>query len=242
MAEAVLGTARVGRWEARGRGPDSDGADPTPPLPVHRETAGGRGDNPTPAEPSLPGLPAPEFLGGHLPFRHTHSHIGDSLSRLSMDPMTVTWRLRPGTRLGLRLQGEALAVQLGRFGGRGRGKGRPAFFPRCSLILRGPHSTKGAVVRRTAGLASNQANEFSGSEAGARCQPRYSISKPWRCCSLLLGAGPDKIRRSGFPFRHSHRCCLSPWAPPGRLGPGGTYSPQLFFPSLLPGSEELLPG
>ena len=90
-------------------------------LSVQKETAGGRGDNPTPAEPSLPGLPAPEFLAGHLPFRHTHSHVGDPLSRLSMDPMTVTWRLRPATRLGLRLQGEALAVQLGRFGGRGEG-------------------------------------------------------------------------------------------------------------------------
>ena len=98
-----------------------------PHLPVHRETAGDRGDNPTPAEPSLPGLPAPEFLGGHLPLRHTHSHIGDSLSRFSVDPMTVTWRLRPGTRLGLRLQGEALAVQLGRFGGQGGRAARLSF-------------------------------------------------------------------------------------------------------------------
>ena len=44
-----------------------------------------------------------------------------------MDPMTVTWRLRPETRLGLRLQGEALAVQLGRFGGPGGRAGRLSF-------------------------------------------------------------------------------------------------------------------
>ena len=44
-----------------------------------------------------------------------------------MDPMTVTWRLRPGTRLGLRLQGEALAVQLGRFGGQGGRAARLSF-------------------------------------------------------------------------------------------------------------------
>lgn len=36
------------------------------------------------------------------------------------------------------------------------------------------------------------ANEFSGSEAeaGARCQPRCSSSKPCKCCYSLLGAGP----------------------------------------------------
>lgn len=34
------------------------------------------------------------------------------------------------------------------------------------------------------------ANEFSGSETGARCQPRCSISKPCKCCYPLLGAGP----------------------------------------------------
>ena len=33
VAEAVLGTVGVGRWEVRGRGPDSDGADPIPPPP-----------------------------------------------------------------------------------------------------------------------------------------------------------------------------------------------------------------
>ena len=34
VAEAVLGTVGVGRWEVRGRGPDSDGADPIPPPPT----------------------------------------------------------------------------------------------------------------------------------------------------------------------------------------------------------------
>lgn len=44
MAEAVLGTVGVGRWEARGRGPDSDGANPTPPptfLYKKRQLGGG---------------------------------------------------------------------------------------------------------------------------------------------------------------------------------------------------------
>ena len=34
VAEAVLGTVGVGRWEVRGRGPDSDGADQIPPPPT----------------------------------------------------------------------------------------------------------------------------------------------------------------------------------------------------------------
>ena len=41
------------------------------------------------------------------------------------------------------------------------------------------------------GAGFQPANEFSGSEAGARCQPRCSISKPCKCCYPLLGAGPN---------------------------------------------------
>ena len=205
-------------------------SDPPPPLPVHKETAGGKGGNPTPAEPSLPGLPAPEFLGGHLPFRYTHKpwrfpvppFNGSNDCYLATAPWNPPWAPSPGR--GPR----CAAGEVWRPGGEG-----PADFPRCSLILRGPHSTKGAVIRRTAGLASNQANEFSGSEAGARCQPRYSISKPWRCCSLLLGADPDKIQRSGFPFRHSHRCCLSPWAP-REVGSWGDLLTTALLPQPAP--------
>ena len=90
-------------------------------------------------------------------------------------------------------------------------------------------------------MAFSQANEFGGSEAGPRCQPWYSISKPWRCCSPLLGTGPDKIRRSGFPLATLTAVVYLP-GPPGGWVLGGPYSPQLSFPSLLPGSEELLPG
>lgn len=45
VAEAVLGTVGVGRWEARGRGPDSDGADQIPPphtfLYIKKQLGGG---------------------------------------------------------------------------------------------------------------------------------------------------------------------------------------------------------
>ena len=56
-------------------------------------------------------------------------------------------------------------MQLGRFTGQGKGNwGFPssAAWPHWGLSL-----PRGAVVWRTAGLASIQANEFIGSEAGA---------------------------------------------------------------------------
>lgn len=83
------------------------------------------------------------------------------------------------------------------------------------------------------------ANEFSGSEATARCQPGDSISKPWKCCYPLRGAGPkDRGFLSTTPSAVVY------FTRPQSLGPGGTVltaQTSLSTPLLLPGSEELLP-
>ena len=58
---------------------------------------------------------------------------------------------------------------------------------------------------------------------------------------FFLALTPTRSEDRGFLSATPTAVVYLP-GPPGRLGPGGTYSPQLFFPSLLPGSEELLPG
>lgn len=84
------------------------------------------------------------------------------------------------------------------------------------------------------------ANEFSGSEARARCQPGYYISKTWKCCYPPLGAGPkDRGFLSTTPSTAVY------FSGPQTLGPGGTVlTTQTSVSSLRscsPGSEELLP-
>lgn len=82
------------------------------------------------------------------------------------------------------------------------------------------------------------ADEFTGSEAGARCQRRYSIVEPWKCPILFLALAPEV----GVSFLSLPYCCLSHRAP-GVLvwrdcahhSRHSTSSPP------LPGSEELLP-
>lgn len=94
VAEAVLGTVRVGWGEARGQGTDPEGADSsTPPHPpfLNIDSCGeGRESRPGRVVSSSP---APEFLGGHLHFPHAYLHTRNFQSRLSTDLMTVTWRL-----------------------------------------------------------------------------------------------------------------------------------------------------
>lgn len=94
MAEAVLGTVRVGWGEARGQGTDPEGAEsstsPHPPFLNIDSCGEGRESRPGRVVSSSP---APEFLGGHLHFPHSYSHTRNFQSRLSTDLMTVTWRL-----------------------------------------------------------------------------------------------------------------------------------------------------
>lgn len=83
------------------------------------------------------------------------------------------------------------------------------------------------------------ANEFSGSEAAARCQPGDSISKPGKCCYPLLGAGP---KDRGFLSTTPSTVVYFTGAQ--SLGPGGTVltaQTSLSTRVLLPGSGELLP-
>lgn len=69
-------------------------------------------------------------------------------------------------------------------------------------------------------------NEFSGSEAGARCQT--PISKPvlhLKTVGMLLSSSWLMPQRWGFRFCHSHRCCLFHWALGVRV-PERLCSPQ----------------
>lgn len=98
----------------------------------------------------------------------------------------------------------------------------------------------GGLVNSRAGF--HPANEFSGSEAGARGQPRCSISKPCKCCYLLFLALAPNIGVSFLPLPPLLFVLLGPWS----VGPGGTVLTQhadvtLLPPLLLAGAEEQLP-
>lgn len=108
VTEAVLGAARGARRRGcAGRTPMGSGPSA---FPVHKETDGERGsaalENPQPGHGRL-FQPAAQFLGGHLPFFHAHSHTRDFPSSLSMDLLTVSgdcavWhRLGPASRARL---------------------------------------------------------------------------------------------------------------------------------------------
>uniref|UniRef100_A0A8C9P128 Transmembrane protein 151B n=1 Tax=Spermophilus dauricus TaxID=99837 RepID=A0A8C9P128_SPEDA len=91
----------------------------------------------------------------------------------------------------------------------------------------------GGLVNPRAGF--QPANEFSGSEARARWQPQYSISTSWKCCCPFLGAGPK-----AWGFLSATPSAVVYLTEPQEPDPGGTV---LTTPtSLIPGSEELLPG
>lgn len=65
---------------------------PTPPPTfLYKRDSWGEGRQSHPGRAVSSRAARPEFLAGHLLSGHTHSHVGDPLSRLSMDPMTVTW-------------------------------------------------------------------------------------------------------------------------------------------------------
>lgn len=84
------------------------------------------------------------------------------------------------------------------------------------------------------------ANGFNGSEAGARCQSKYSISKPRKCC-YHLGVGPKYL---GFLFATPSTVVY--FTQPLESGSWRDCTHiQSHSPSSLPapcGSEELLPG
>lgn len=79
----------------------------------------------------------------------------------------------------------------------------------------------GLSLLRSSGLLNSRAgfqpaNDFSGSEAGARCQPGCAISKPWKCC-YRFGAGPK-----GRGFLSVTLSAVVYLAGPRESGSGGT--------------------
>lgn len=121
VTEAVLGTARgAGRRGCAGRTPMGSGPPHPPPFLYIKRPTGGRAEGGS-GEPRLDTVgsssPAPQFLGGHLPSLHAHSHTRDFPFSLSMDLLTVSGDCAVAPR-GARRKGEAFAVQLGRSRGR----------------------------------------------------------------------------------------------------------------------------
>lgn len=200
------GCAGHGAGRRGGAGPTPMGSGPSPPFPVHKETEGR--ELPPRAQSALPAPPLTQFLGGHLPFLHALSHTRDFPSSLSVDLQTVSGDCARAPR-GARLKGEALAVQLGRCRSVRKGKwGFPSFaaWPHQGLSLR----RGGGLVNSRAGF--HPANEFSGSEAGARGQPRCSVSKPCKCCYLLFLALAPNIGVSFLPLPPLLFVLLGPWS------------------------------
>lgn len=131
-------------------------------------------------------------------------------------PWAPRWALSEGRGPGVRL-GDLEAVEKGTWG-----------FPSSVASL-----PWGLSLWREQWFGDQQAgfqlaNAFSGSEAGARCQPQASIQHRGNVAALFLALTP----RLGFPFCRSFRCCLSNWAP--TPGPEGLCSPhrRLSSPAL----------
>lgn len=84
------------------------------------------------------------------------------------------------------------------------------------------------------------ANKFSGSEAGARCQSKYSISKPRKCC-YPLGVGPKDW---GFLFATPSTVVYftGPLESGSWRGCAHIQRHSSSSPPAPCGSEELLPG